>query len=209
MRGLTGWARSLVIGLADAPASMVGRVIDEAARARLHEAVEIGRREGRLLVEATLPDDCRHGSFVAPIIFVDVQPDARIAQEELLGPVLAVLRAGDFDQALEMANGTRHALTGGLFSRSPKHIDRARREFAVGNLYINRKITGSQVDAQPFGGFKLSGTGVKAGSPDYLTHFMDARCSTENTARSGPVPDQPQTQVSNGRPPPGTRYQSQ
>jgi RHH-type proline utilization regulon transcriptional repressor/proline dehydrogenase/delta 1-pyrroline-5-carboxylate dehydrogenase len=101
-----------------------------------------------------------------------------------------MIRAADFDEALEIANGTRYALTGGLFSRSPSHIDRARREFGVGNLYINRRITGSQVDAQPFGGFKLSGIGVKAGSPDYLLHFMDARCITENTLRSGLVPEQ-------------------
>ena len=101
-----------------------------------------------------------------------------------------MIRSADFDEALRIANDTRYALTGGLFSRSPARIERARREFAVGNLYINRRTTGSQVDAQPFGGFKLSGTGVKAGSPDYLLHFMDARCITENTLRSGLVPAQ-------------------
>ena len=110
--------------------------------------------------------------------------------------MLAVIRAADLDQALEVANGTRDALTGGVFSRSPAHIDRARSDYAVGNLYINRRITGSQVDAQPFGGFKLSGTGVKAGSPDYLLHFMDARCITENTSRSGFVPMEHRTEVS-------------
>ena len=104
--------------------------------------------------------------------------------------------AKDFDHALQIANSTRHALTGGLYSRSPVHIDRARRDFAVGNLYINRRITGSQVDAQPFGGFRLSGTGVKAGSPDYLLHFMDARCLTENTLRSGLVPAEEHTEPS-------------
>ena len=131
-----------------------------------------------------------------PTVLEDVKPDARIAQEEVFGPVLAVIKAKDFDEALGSANGTRFALTGGVFSRSPAHIDRARREFAVGNLYINRRITGSQVDAQPFGGFKLSGTGVKAGSPDYLLHFMDARCITENTQRSGLVPSAERTEVS-------------
>ena len=106
-----------------------------------------------------------------------------------------MLKAKTFEQAIEIANDSRYALTGGVYSRSPSHIDYAGREFAVGNLYINRKITGSQVDAQPFGGFKLSGTGVKAGSPDYLTHFMDARCITENTLRSGLVPKQQHSEV--------------
>ncbi len=180
---------SLVIGPADEPATLVGPVIDDEARARIRRYVELGRREGRVLVEAKLPPECEDGYFVAPAVFMDVTPDARIAQEEIFGPLLAVIRARDFDDALTIANGTRYALTGGLFSRSPANIDRARREFAVGNLYINRRITGSQVDAQPFGGFKLSGTGVKAGSPDYLLHFMDARCITENTLRSGFVPE--------------------
>jgi RHH-type proline utilization regulon transcriptional repressor/proline dehydrogenase/delta 1-pyrroline-5-carboxylate dehydrogenase len=147
-------------------------------------------------VEAKLPPECDEGHYIAPTILADIKPDARIAQEEIFGPVLAVIRANDFDHALEIANNSRYALTGGLFSRSPAHTNKARREFAVGNLYINRRITGSQVDAQPFGGFKLSGTGVKAGSPDYLLHFMDARCITENTLRSGFVPDEQQTEVS-------------
>ncbi len=183
---------SLNIGPADEPATLVGPVIDDEACSRIRRYFELGRQEGRLLVEAKLPSECAEGHFVAPTIFIDVAPEARIAQEEFFGPLLAVIRARDFEHALEIANGTRYALTGGLFSRSPAHIDRARREFAVGNLYINRKVTGSQVDAQPFGGFKLSGTGVKAGSPDYLLHFMDARCITENTLRSGFVPNEVQ-----------------
>jgi RHH-type proline utilization regulon transcriptional repressor/proline dehydrogenase/delta 1-pyrroline-5-carboxylate dehydrogenase len=187
---------SITIGPADEPATIVGPVIDEDSRKRIREYIEIGRHEGRLLVEAKLPDNCADGYFVAPVIFADVKPDARIAQDEIFGPVLSVLRASDFDEAIEFANSTRYALTGGLFSRSPSHIDRARREFAAGNLYINRKITGSQVDAQPFGGYKFSGTGVKAGSPNYLVNFMDARCITENTARSGFVPDEEHTEVS-------------
>jgi RHH-type proline utilization regulon transcriptional repressor/proline dehydrogenase/delta 1-pyrroline-5-carboxylate dehydrogenase len=187
---------SLTIGPADDPATTVGPVIDEPARKRIREYIEIGGHEGRLLIEGKLPSGCEEGYYVAPAIFVDVKPDARIAQEEIFGPVLVVLRARDFDEALEIANSTRYALTGGLFSRSPTRIDRARREFAVGNLYINRRITGSQVDAQPFGGFKFSGTGVKAGSPAYLVYFMDARCITENTLRSGFVPDEKHTEVS-------------
>jgi RHH-type proline utilization regulon transcriptional repressor/proline dehydrogenase/delta 1-pyrroline-5-carboxylate dehydrogenase len=192
--------QSVVIGPAYEPATLVGPVIDDEARSHILRYVELGRREGRVLVEVKLPPECKEGYFVAPAVFRDVSPDARIAQVEVFGPLLAVIRARDFEHALEIANGTRYALTGGLFSRSPAHIDRARREFAVGNLYINRKVTGSQVDAQPFGGFKLSGTGVKAGSPDYLLHFMDARCITENTLRSGFVPqeirDEDHTEVS-------------
>ena len=187
---------SITIGPAEAPATMTGPVIDEAARDRIEGHIERSRAEGRVLVEAKLPPQCAAGYFVPPTVFVDVKPDSRLAQEEILGPVLAVIRAKDFDEALRIANGTRFALTGGLFSRSPSHIEQARREFAVGNLYINRRITGSQVDAQPFGGFRLSGTGVKAGSPDYLLHFMDARCITENTQRSGFVPTEEQTEVS-------------
>ncbi len=181
---------SVTIGPAEAAAAFVGPVIDEAARERITRYIQLGMAEGRLLVRAKLPDDCRDGWFVPPTVFVDVKPTARIAQEEILGPVLSVHRAAEFEEALGIANNTRYALTGGVFSRSPSHIELARREFAVGNLYINRKITGSQVDAQPFGGFRLSGTGVKAGSPDYLLHFMDARCITENTLRSGLVPDE-------------------
>ncbi|MBU0719536.1 MAG: L-glutamate gamma-semialdehyde dehydrogenase [Planctomycetes bacterium] len=186
---------SVTIGPAETPSTIVGPVIDEAARDNIRRYLEIGRSEGRLLIEAKLPPECDRGFFVAPSIFVDVAANARIAQEEIFGPVLSITRAKDFDQALEFANSTRYALTGGVFSRSPAHIDQARREFAVGNLYINRRVTGSQVDAQPFGGFRLSGTGVKAGSPDYLTHFMDARCITENTLRSGLVPSEERTEV--------------
>ena len=188
-------AGSVPIGPATEPATLVGPVIDEAARAAIARSVDEARREARLLVEVPLPETCGDGFFVAPAIFADVKPDARLAQEEIPGPVLAVIRAKDFSEALQIANGTRYALTGGLFSRSPAHIEQARQDFAVGNLYVNRRITGSQVDSQPFGGFKLSGTGVKAGSPDYLHHFMDARCITENTTRSGFVPNESRSRV--------------
>ena len=185
---LTEAIESLPIGPPEDPGTVIGPVIDEKHRKRVLDHIEIGRREGQVLVEAKLPVEMQDGYYVAPIIFDQVPPDARIAQEEIFGPVLSLLRAKDFDDALALANGTRYALTGGLYSRSPARIERAQREFAVGNLYINRRITGSQVDVQPFGGFKLSGTGVKAGSPDYILRFMDARCITENTLRSGLVP---------------------
>ena len=188
--------QSVPVGPADAPATMLGPVIDGAARTRVREYIDLARREGRIFFEGKLPPEAEDGYFVPPVIVVDAKPEARIAQEEIFGPVLVVLRASDFDKAIEIANNSRYALTGGVFSRSPAHIDRARREFAAGNLYINRRITGSQVDAQPFGGFKLSGTGVKAGSPDYLLHYMDARCITENTLRSGLVPSEERTEVS-------------
>ena len=109
---------------------------------------------------------------------------------KIFGPVLAVMRAKDFDQALEWANSTRFALTGGIFSRSPQHIERARKEYRVGNLYINRNITGALVERQPFGGSKMSGVGTKAGGPDYLLHFMDPRVVTENTMRRGFAPSE-------------------
>jgi RHH-type proline utilization regulon transcriptional repressor/proline dehydrogenase/delta 1-pyrroline-5-carboxylate dehydrogenase len=98
------------------------------------------------------------------------------------------MRAKDFDQAIEWANSTRFALTGGVFSRSPRHLDKARREFRVGNLYLNRNNTGALVERQPFGGFKMSGVGSKTGGPDYLIQFMDPRCVTENTMRRGFAP---------------------
>ncbi|HNQ24604.1 MAG TPA: proline dehydrogenase family protein [Phycisphaerae bacterium] len=181
---------SLPLGPAEDPATVIGPIIDQKHRQKVLEYIEIGRREAKVLVEGNLPRDPAGGFYVAPIIFDQVPLRARIAQEEIFGPILSIVRAKDFDEALAIANGTRYALTGGLYSRSPDRIARAQREFAVGNLYINRKITGSQVDVQPFGGFKLSGTGVKAGSPDYILHFMDARCITENTLRSGLVPQE-------------------
>ena len=129
------------------------------------------------------------GTYVAPHIFADVSPKAVIAQEEIFGPVLAVMKAANLDEALAIANGTQYALTGGIFSRSPENIRRVKREFRVGNLYINRKITGALVSRQPFGGFKMSGVGSKAGGPDYLLQFMVPRVITENTMRRGFAPN--------------------
>jgi RHH-type proline utilization regulon transcriptional repressor/proline dehydrogenase/delta 1-pyrroline-5-carboxylate dehydrogenase len=122
-------------------------------------------------------------------IFANVTPHAKLAQEEIFGPVLAVLKARDLDHALEIANGTQYALTGGIYSRSPENIARIKREFRVGNLYINRKITGALVDRQPFGGFKLSGIGSKSGGPDYLLQFVLPRTISENTLRRGFAPE--------------------
>ena len=117
--------------------------------------------------------------------------DAVIAQEEIFGPVLSVIRAANFDEALQVALGVRYGLTGGVYSRNPAHIMRAAREFRVGNLYINRPITGAMVGRQPFGGSRMSGVGSKAGGPDYLLQFMEPRVVTENTIRRGFAPDTP------------------
>lgn len=128
------------------------------------------------------------GYWVPLTIIGGIRPEHRLAQEEIFGPLLAVMRALDLGQAIHWANSTGYALTGGLFSRSPASIERAKSEFRVGNLYINRAITGAMVGRQPFGGAALSGLGTKAGGPDYLQHFMDSRVVTENTLRRGFAP---------------------
>jgi len=180
--------RSLIVGPPDEPESFVSPVIDESARKKIEAYKDLGREEGELLIEREdLPDD---GRFVGPAVFDDVAPDARIAQEEIFGPVLALIEAEDFDEAIEIANGTNYGLTGGVYSRSPAHIEQAYAEFDVGNLYINQKCTGALVHRQPFGGFKMSGVGSKAGGPDYLLQFMEPRAISENTERRGFAPEQ-------------------
>jgi RHH-type proline utilization regulon transcriptional repressor/proline dehydrogenase/delta 1-pyrroline-5-carboxylate dehydrogenase len=177
--------RSLKIGAPEDPCNAIGPVIDDAARRRIAEYIEIGKKEAKCVLEMAAPKD---GFFVGPAIFRDVEPHSRIAQEEIFGPVLSVLKAKDFAHALQLANDSEFALTGGIFSRSPAHIEQARREFRVGNLYINRGITGAVVERQPFGGLKLSGIGSKAGGPDYLLQFLEPRTVSENTLRHGFVP---------------------
>ncbi|MGF1515367.1 MAG: L-glutamate gamma-semialdehyde dehydrogenase [Elainellaceae cyanobacterium] len=177
--------RSLNVGDAADPGTSVGPVIDAAAQKRIKEYIETGKQEATVALEASAP---KEGYYVGPVIFTDVAPDAVIAQEEIFGPVLAVIRAKDFDAAIAIANSTDYALTGGLYSRTPSHIERAGREFEVGNLYINRSITGAIVARQPFGGFKLSGVGSKAGGPDYLLQFLEPRTVTENVQRQGFAP---------------------
>ena len=182
-------ARAVKLGPADDPETMVGPVIDADARRRILDYQRIAATEGRVVYKGDAGPLADQGYFVSPMIVADVLPDARVAQEEIFGPVLAVLKANDLDAGLRIANGTQYALTGGLYSRSPANIDRVRREFRVGNLYINRGITGALVDRQPFGGFKLSGNGTKAGGPDYLFEFLLTRCVTENTMRRGFAPE--------------------
>jgi len=180
-------AKSLKVGFPEDPATSVGPVIDEDAFNRIKKYIDIGKKEATLAFQGQAPGD---GYFIAPTIFTDVKPTARIAQEEIFGPVLAIIRVKDFDEALRVANGTEYALTGGLYSRSPANIERAKQEFDIGNLYINRGITGAMVGRHPFGGYKMSGGGTKAGGRDYLLHFMHPRVYTENTLRRGFAPNE-------------------
>jgi RHH-type proline utilization regulon transcriptional repressor/proline dehydrogenase/delta 1-pyrroline-5-carboxylate dehydrogenase len=181
--------KSIRIGPAEDPATTLGPVVDAASQERVLRYVEIGEREGRLLVQVSVPQGwTEKGYYVPAAIFVDCPADGRLCQEEIFGPVLAVLRVRDMDEALSLADNTPYALTGGLYSRSPKNIERVRREFRVGNLYINRKITGALVDRQPFGGARLSGIGSKAGGPDYLLQFLVPRTITESVMRRGFAP---------------------
>ena len=162
-----------------------GPVITAAAQQRIEGYVAVGREEGQLRYRGTVPNA---GFYVAPAIFTGIEPHHRLAREEIFGPVLAVMRAHDFEAALAMALDSDFALTGGVFSRLPEHIELAGRDFRVGNLYINRKITGATVGAQPFGGMRMSGTGIQAGGQDYLKQFLWSRVITENTLRHGFVP---------------------
>jgi RHH-type proline utilization regulon transcriptional repressor/proline dehydrogenase/delta 1-pyrroline-5-carboxylate dehydrogenase len=186
--------RSLKVGPAEDPGCAVGPVIDAESQRRILDYIEKGKQEAQVKYAGDIGTLAQEGYYVAPHIFADVPPSAVIAQEEIFGPVLAVMRARDLDDALAIANGTPYALTGGLYSRSPDHIARVKRELRVGNLYINRQITGALVDRQPFGGFLLSGIGSKAGGPDYLLQFVNPRTITENTMRRGfaPLTDSPE-----------------
>jgi RHH-type transcriptional regulator, proline utilization regulon repressor / proline dehydrogenase / delta 1-pyrroline-5-carboxylate dehydrogenase len=183
--------KSLKMGPTENPGNYLGPVIDADAHARISGFVELGKREGNCLLARKAPED---GFFIGPAIFDQIEPHHRLASEEIFGPVLSVLKAKNFDDALDIANHSSFGLTGGVFSRSPAHIDRARKAFQVGNLYINRGITGAVVERQPFGGLKLSGIGSKAGGPDYLLQFVEPRTISENTLRHGFVPPQELTQ---------------
>lgn len=179
---------SLKVGPAVDPGTSVGPVIDEEAFNRILSYIEIGKQEARLALGNDVGTLAQTGYFIGPHIFADVLPSSRLAQEEIFGPVLSVMKAKDFSEALTIANGTDYALTGGVYSRSPSNLKRARNEFIVGNLYLNRGITGALVERQPFGGFKMSGIGSKAGGPEYLLQFMIPVNVTENTLRRGFAP---------------------
>jgi RHH-type proline utilization regulon transcriptional repressor/proline dehydrogenase/delta 1-pyrroline-5-carboxylate dehydrogenase len=188
LRRLIEATKSLKVGPAEDPSTSVGPVIDEESFRRIQRYLEIGPTEARLALAVDIGPLAQQGWFIGPHIFADVPPTARIAQEEIFGPVLAVIRAADLNEALRIANGTDYALSGGIYSRSPAALDRARREFLVGNLYLNRPITGALVNRQPFGGFKMSGIGSKAGGRDYLLQFVMPRTVTEHTVRRGFAP---------------------
>jgi len=187
MERLRHAVESLIVGPPHDPATFVPPVISGSARDKIREYIESGRRSSRLLVEGHIPPGS--GYYVRPTVFTDVPLDAHIACEEIFGPVLAVFHAASFEEALRIATRSPFALTGGVFSRNPRHIDLARRQFRVGNLYINRKTTGAIVGRQPFGGLAMSGVGEKAGGPDYLRQFMEPRVVTENTMRRGFAPE--------------------
>jgi 1-pyrroline-5-carboxylate dehydrogenase len=135
--------------------------------------IDLGKKEGKLLAGGErAPGD---GYFIQPTVIVDIDPQARISQEEIFGPVLAVIKARDFDHALEIANNTEFGLTGAVYSRNPEKLEKAQEAFHVGNLYLNRKCTGAMVGAHPFGGFNMSGTDSKSGGKDYLLLFLQAK----------------------------------
>jgi RHH-type proline utilization regulon transcriptional repressor/proline dehydrogenase/delta 1-pyrroline-5-carboxylate dehydrogenase len=176
---------SLRVGNPEDPGTQVGPVIDARAQSRIQEYVDIGKKEARLLVEGSAMGP---GWYIGPTVFADVMPTHRIAQEEIFGPILAVMKAASYQEALTLANSTVYALTGGVYSRSPANLELAQEKFDVGNLYLNRPITGALVGRQPFGGHRLSGVGAKAGGEEYLTQFVVARVVSEQTLRRGFAP---------------------
>jgi 1-pyrroline-5-carboxylate dehydrogenase len=155
-----------------------GAVINQKAVDKIMSYIEIGKKEGKLMAGGKRAETEDEGYYIEPTVFADIDENDRLAQEEIFGPVTAFIKAKDTDDALRIANGVDYALTGAYFSNDPKKIDRALREYRVGNLYINRKCTGALVGAQPFGGFKLSGTDAKAGGRDYLKYFLEPKSTT-------------------------------
>jgi RHH-type transcriptional regulator, proline utilization regulon repressor / proline dehydrogenase / delta 1-pyrroline-5-carboxylate dehydrogenase len=185
--------RALVIGDPMLPGTDVGPVIDEEAADRIRRYIDKGKQEARLELAMGLPERpyiaANARRFVGPHIFSRVRPEHAIASEEIFGPVIAVMHARDYGRALEIANSSPYKLTGGVFSRKPSHLELAKQQFRVGNVYLNRGITGALVSRQPFGGFGMSGVGSKAGGADYLLQFVEPRASCENTLRRGFAPE--------------------
>lgn len=176
---------SYPIGDPTQPGTILGPVIDADAQKKILGIIEQGKKEAKLAFQGTAPVE---GYFVPATVFVNVKPEHSIAREEIFGPVVAVLRAKNLDEAFALVNGTDYALTGGLFSRSPKALERAQNEMLVGNLYLNRGCTGAIVERHPFGGFKMSGGGTKAGGKGYLENFLFPRSVAENVMRRGFTP---------------------
>jgi 1-pyrroline-5-carboxylate dehydrogenase len=174
---LAAKANTIQVGPSDDPRNYMGPVISEGARKTILEYIETGKKEGRLIAGGGAPSGpgTEAGYFIQPTIIADVESSARIFQEEIFGPVLAVTRSKNFEHALDLANDSEYGLTGAVFSKDPEHLRQARERFHVGNLYFNRKCTGAMVGVHPFGGFNMSGTDSKAGGPDYLLLFLQAK----------------------------------
>jgi len=168
------------VGPTDDPGNFMGPVISAGARETIRDYINIGKEEGRVILDGDSREP--EGYFLKPTIIADVDSSARIFQEEIFGPVLAVTKAKTFEHALQMANDTQYGLTGAIYSDDAKHVQEARAKFFVGNLYVNRKCTGAMVGAHPFGGFNMSGTDSKAGGPDYLLLFLQAKSIAEKVA---------------------------
>lgn len=183
--------KTLILGASDDPNADVSQVIDKEAADNIRRFIDSARSEGlnELVGENdfNIPDGI--DDLIAPHIFTGATEESTIYKQEIFGPVLAVIHASDYNEAMRLANGHAYKLTGGVFTRKPAHIEQAKREFRVGNLYVNRGCTGALVGRQPFGGFGMSGVGSKAGGPDYLHQFVDPRASAENTMRRGFAPE--------------------
>jgi len=177
------------VGDATSPKVDLGPVVDKDSYERIKQIIKTNKE----LYECVQPEiselEKDKGYFVAPHVFFDVDPYSPLATQEIFGPVLSVIKVQNLDQAIKIANDSQYALTAGIYSRLPSHIQRVREELECGNLYINRSITGAMVDRHPFGGYKLSGLGSKTGGPDYLKAFMEPRVITENLVRQGFSPD--------------------
>lgn len=188
LKRLAEATKDAIVGPATDPKTVVGPLIDQDAFERLTAAIEDGKRTCRLVAQGKLPGTSESGFYIPPTVFADVPPGHALLTQELFGPVLAVVKASNFDEALKEAMNTEYGLTGAVFSRSPRHLGKAVREFRVGNLYLNRHCTGALVGRQPFGGARMSGVGSKAGGPDYLLQFVIPRAVTESTFRKGFAP---------------------
>jgi 1-pyrroline-5-carboxylate dehydrogenase len=183
---LTERVKQITVGPIEDPANYMGPVINKSSMKTILDYIDVGKKEGRLVAGGGPAGG--DGFFIQPTVIADVSPKARIAQEEIFGPVLAVIPAKDFDHALEIANDSEFGLTGAVYSRNPKKLEKASESFHVGNLYLNRKCTGAMVGAHPFGGFNMSGTDSKAGGQDYLLLFLQAKSIAEkigNDPREG------------------------
>lgn len=180
---LVARVQKLKVGDPAEPSTDVGPLISKAALDKASTYLEIGKTEGRMLAGGKMHSE--EGYFLEPTVIEDVHPEARIAQEEIFAPVLAVIRSKNFEDSLRIANNTEYGLTGSVYTQNESHIDRAKKEFYAGNLYINRKCTGAFVGVHPFGGFNMSGTDAKAGGPDYLKLLTEAKTISQKTVKAG------------------------